>query len=302
MKNPTDNMLVQIERSIEHIGETHGIRKVMWRMDERVENLVSGIRQGDDAVVVGRQIINMEGPYPLKTGRKTGLIHTCTDVVAMGGRPLYAFDAMQVNDIEEAISVSEDLKKQSYGLDVPILGGNTQMENNLEPCISFTVFGELLTDKVITDSGAKDGDNMVMLGEVVEGSIGERIYRVKVRYAAFMNMVENGLDIHANKDASRGGWFGNLVEMLVKAKLGAVINSIPYPKISRYMGVFLMAVPDSELDDVVSTAARHNCPVVNFAKITKEKEIKLGKDVVVPEDRMCEMIRNMPFAKARKLK
>ncbi|ODS38288.1 MAG: hypothetical protein A7315_12665 [Candidatus Altiarchaeales archaeon WOR_SM1_79] len=49
-------------------------------------------------------------------------------------------------------------------------------------------------------------------------------------------MLENKIKIHAAKDASRGGWFGNLAEMLIKAKCGCTLTGIPYPKISRYMG------------------------------------------------------------------
>lgn len=116
-------MKADIKRAIEHGGETNLVRKTFWAMDEKVENLSFGIRQGDDAVIVSDMVFNMEGPYPLKIGRKTGLIHTCSDVVVMGARPLFALNAMQVGSIEEAEEVVKDLKKQSDGLGVPILGG-----------------------------------------------------------------------------------------------------------------------------------------------------------------------------------
>lgn len=291
-------MKTDIKRATDHIAETNKVRKVFWRMDEKVEDLIYGIRQGDDAAIVGDLIINMEGPYPLKTGRKTGLIHSCTDIVVMGGRPIFALNAMQVDSIKEAEEVAKDLKKQSEGLGVPIIGGNTQMEGNLEPCISFTVFGKLI-DKPIPDSGAVAGDRILMLGEVVEGEIGERIYRVKVRYKTFFEMLENKIKIHAAKDASRGGWFGNLTEMLVKAKCGCTLTGIPYPKISRYMGVFLVSVPEGEVEKIVKIAGKHKCPVINFGIITKKLEIKLGDEVVVESKKMKEMIKNFPYRKAK---
>ena len=267
-------MKTDIKRATDHIAETNKVRKVFWHMDDKVEDLIYGIRQGDDAVIVGDMIVNMEGPYPLKTGRKTGLIHSCTDIVVMGGKPIFATNAMQVDSIKEAEEVAKDLKKQSEGLGVPIIGGNTQMEGNLQPCISFTVVGKLV-DKPIPDSGAEEGDRVLMVGEVVEGEIGERIYRVKVRYKTFFDMLENKIEIHAAKDASRGGWFGNLTEMLVKAKCGCTLTGIPYPKISRYMGVFLVSVPESEVEKIVKIAGKHKCPVINFGIITKKLEIKL---------------------------
>ena len=291
-------MKTDIKRATDHIAETNKVRKVFWHMDDKVKDLIYGIRQGDDAVIVGDTIVNMEGPYPLKTGRKTGLIHSCTDIVVMGGKPLFALNSMQVNSIKEAEEVAKDLKKQSEGLGVPIVGGNTQMEGNLESCISFTVFGKLI-DKPIPDSGAIAGDRILMVGEVVEGEIGERLYRVKVRYKTFFEMLENKIKIHAAKDASRGGWFGNLTEMLVKAKCGCTLTGIPYPKISRYMGVFLISVPEGEVEKIVKIAGKHKCPVINFGIITKELEIKLGDEVVVDSEKMRELIKDFPYRKAK---
>lgn len=278
--------------------ETNSIRRTFWHMDEKVRDLWFGIQQGDDSVIVGDTIVNMEGPYPLKTGRKTGLIHTCSDIVVMGGKPLFALNAMQVESFQEAKEVAEDLKKQSIGLGVPIIGGNTQMEDNLKPCISFTVFGRLI-GKPIPDAGVKKGDRVFMLGEVVEGEIGERVHRAKVKFKAFMDMVEQGVEIHASKDASRGGWFGNLAEMLVKSKKGVRISSIPYPRISRYMGTYLLSVPRKEIRKVVEISAKHRCPIIEVGTTTEEKKITIGDKIVVDEEKMQELIREFPYRKAR---
>ncbi len=287
-----------INRSIGHMLETNDIRRTFWHMDEKVDHLLFGIRQGDDSVVVDDMVINMEGPYPLKTGRKTGLIHTCSDIVIMGGRPLFALNAMQVDSFEEAKSVAEDLKKQSNGLGVPIVGGNTQMENNLVPCISFTVFGRLI-GKPIPDAGAKAGDLVFMLGEILEGEIGERVHRAKVKFKTFMDLVESGVVIHAAKDASRGGWFGNLSEVLVKSKVGVRITSIPYSRISRYMGTYLLAVPETEISKIVEISAKHKCPVIEVGVVTEEKQITIGDKVFVDEEKMQELIRTFPFRAAK---
>ena len=288
-----------IERAIAHIGETNSIRKTFWNMDEKVKDLLYGIKQGDDAVVVGDMVVNMEGPYPLKTARKTGLIHTCSDIVVMGAKPLFALNAIQVDSLEEAEEIAKDLKKQSDGLGVPIIGGNTQMESGLKPCASFAVVGRMVAEKPIPDSGASAGDRILMLGQVVEGEIGERLQRVKVRYASFFDLIEEGIEINAAKDASRGGWFGNLTEMLVKAKKGAKITGIPYPRISRYMGVFLLSVPKKEAPKIIRIASQHNCPVVEFAAVTKKMEIEMGGETVVSRDRMLELVKNTPYRKAR---
>ncbi|MFH1788699.1 MAG: AIR synthase-related protein [Candidatus Altiarchaeota archaeon] len=292
-------MDAEIARAIEHMGETNSIRKVFWHMDERVENLSFGIQQGDDAIIVGDTVVNMEGPYPMKIGRKTGLVHTCSDIVIMGGRPLYALNSMQVDSIEQAREVSEDVKKQSLGLGVPVVGGNTQMENNLSPCISFTVIGKLVSEPV-SDSGARIGDKILMIGDVVEGEIGERVYRAKTKFETYLEILKEGIPVHASKDASRGGWFGNLAEMLVKSRKGARITSIPYPRITRYMGTYMISVPKKSADDIVSVAAKHKCPVVEVGVVTGELKMVFGRKTVVSEKKMNSLIRNMPYRKPRR--
>jgi len=288
-----------IKRGLEHLGETNKIRRVFWQMDDKVDKLTYGIRQGDDAVVVGDTIINMEGPYPMKIGRKTGLAHSCSDIVIMGGKPLYAFNSMQVDSIQEAKEVSEELKKQSNGLGVPIVGGNTQMENGLMPCVSFTVVGKLVAKKPIADAGCQSGDKILMLGDIMEGSLGERVYRAKVKFKTFLELVEKKVEIHAAKDASRGGWFGNLTEMLVKSRRGIKITAIPYPRITRYMGTYLLSVPKKEVEKIVAVCAKNKCPVVEVGEITSKPVIKMGGKTLVTEKKLTKIIHTFPYKKAK---
>jgi selenophosphate synthetase-related protein len=288
----------EVKRAICHMFETNLVRKVFWHMDEKVEGLTYGIRQGDDAIVVGDTVINMEGPYPLKIGRKTGLIHTCSDIVVMGGKPLYALDSMQVSNMKEAEEVCEDIKKQSDGLGVPIVGGNTQMEDLLLPCVSFVVVGKII-NKPIPDSGMQSGDRVFMVGEVVEGETGERVQRARTKFETLIAMVEGRVEIHAAKDCSRGGWFGNLSEMLVKSRKGISITSIPYPSIGRYMGNYLLSVPENEMKRVIDIAARHKCPAVDMGKVNEEFTVSVGGEEYVDRKTMEELITDFPFKKPK---
>ncbi|MFH1054539.1 MAG: AIR synthase-related protein [Candidatus Altiarchaeota archaeon] len=267
-------------------------------MDEKVEGLTFGIRQGDDAVVVGEYVYNVEGPYPLNIGRKTGLIHTCADIVAMGGKPLFGFDAMQVDSIEQAKEITEDIKKQSNGIGVPIVGGNTQLENDLKPCISFTVVGKLI-GKPVPDSDCRVDDKILMVGHVMEGELGERVHRANVKFNTIYDLIGKKVEIHAMKDASRGGWFGNLTEMLVKSQKGCKITSIPYQSPTRYMGTMLMSVPAGEVDRIVSTAAKHGCPCVEVGTITERLQVKVGSDTMLTTAMMRKLIRGVPYKKAK---
>jgi len=289
----------EIERCIDHIGETNVIRQLLWRMDDGVEDLSFGVRQGDDCIVVDDLAMNMEGPYPIKIGRKTGLVHSCSDVVVMGAKPLFALNSMQVDTVDQAEEVAKDLKKQSQKLEVPMIGGNTQLENELNPCVSFTVVGRLVKEP-IPDAALQEGDKIIMLGEIVEGSIGERCYRARMKFNTFLNLIEEDVEIHAAKDASRGGWFGNLIEMSVKGKKGVDVTSIPYRDLGRYMGNYLISLPENEIDTVVSKAAENNCPVVEVGEVTDERAIRIGDKTVVGDDKFIELIQDTPYRKPKK--
>jgi len=286
----------EIKRCINHLGETNPVRRVYWQMDDKVAGIVEGIRQGDDCVIVGDKLINMEGPYPLKIGMKTGLIHTCSDIVVSGGRPLYGFNAMQVDSVEQGVEVSEMVKKQADGINCPILGGNTQLENDLKACISFVVFGELIGKKPIFDSTAVPGNMMVIIGEPLEGEVGERIRIAKEKFATF-NEVAKKVNVFAAKDASRGGWFGNLLEMMVKAQTGFKITSVPYPSFGRYMGNYLTCIDEKDLDAVSEIGHKFGCPIVTVGEVTEKKEVVLGKKKLVNEKKFIELIRKTPFKK-----
>ena len=275
--------------------ETNYPRKEFWTMDSKVPELISGIRAGDDAVVIGKNVINMEGPYPLKLGSKTALIHTSCDVVAMGAQPIYAMNAIQAENEDEIKMAVDGLKKQSIGLNIPIVGGNTQTVEELKSCISVVVFGELISDKVIRDGGAKDGDIIVMLGHPVEGDIGERVQKAKNKFDTFLKLLKNNIDVHACKDASRGGWLCNILEMLVKAKKGVEINAIPYPRATRYLGTYLVCIDENDLNDALNIAIDSRCPIVPFGRITDEKTFKIGNKIYVDNDAMNELIREFPY-------
>jgi len=285
----------EIKRCIDHLGETNPVRRVYWQMDDKVPRIIEGIRQGDDCVIIGDKLINMEGPYPMKIGMKTGLIHTCSDIVVSGGKPLYGFNAMQIDSIEQGVEVSEMIKRQADGINCPIVGGNTQLENDLKPCISFVVFGELI-NKPIFDSAAQPGNLMAIIGEPLEGEVGERIRIAREKFATF-NEVTRKVNVYAAKDASRGGWFGNLLEMMVKAQTGFKITSVPYPSFGRYMGNYLTCIDPKDLDTVTEIGHKFGCPIVTVGEVTEKKEVVLGKKKLVNEKKFIELIRKTPFKK-----
>ncbi|WP_459202505.1 AIR synthase related protein [Methanococcus sp. CF] len=290
-----ENIEYEINYAIEHMMENNYPRKELWNMDLKVPGLLSGIRAGDDGVVVEKSVYNMEGPYPLILGSKTALIHTTCDIVAMGAKPLYAMDAIQAANEEEIEIAIDGLKKQSLGLDIPIIGGNTQTIESLKSCMSVVVFGELVSDNFVRDSGSKDGDVMLMLGHAVEGEIGERIQKAKNKFDTFLKILESDIEVHACKDASRGGWLCNILEMLLKAQHGVEITGLPYPRATRYLGTYLVSVPEEEVPNILEIAIKNRCPVTPFGRVTSEKVLKMGNKEYINKEEMNELIKNFPY-------
>ncbi len=291
-----ENLEYELKIAINHILETNYPRKAFWHFDDLVENLKCGIKAGDDAIVVNNFVLNMEGPYPLKLGSKTALIHTACDVVAMGAKPKFALNAIQAKNEDEIKYAVNGLRKQSIGLEIPIIGGNTQTIEELKSCISVAVFGELIKDDlIIRDSGAKEGDLLVMLGDPVEGDVGERIYKAKKKFDTYLEILNKNIKINACKDASRGGWLGNLLEMLIKSKKGANIYSLPYPRATRYLGTYILAVPEEEYKKVVDIAVKNRCPLILFGKILERQSLIIGTKEYISESDMLKLIKNFPY-------
>jgi len=291
-----ENFEYELKIAINHLLETNYPRKAFWHFDDLIDDLKSGIKAGDDAVVIKNMVINMEGPYPLKLGAKTALIHTACDVVAMGAKPKFALNAIQAGDEEEIKLAVDGLRRQSIGLNIPIVGGNTQTVEELKSCISVTVFGELIDENLIVrDGGAKEGDLLIMLGDPVEGDVGERVYKAKKKFDTYLEILESGIKINACKDASRGGWLSNLLEMLIKAKKGAEIKSLPYPRATRYLGTYIIAVPEEEYEKVVDIALKNKCPVVLFGRVLEDPKLIVGTKEYISENQMVELIRRFPY-------
>jgi len=87
--------------------------------------------------------------------------------------------------------------------------------------------------------------------------------------------------------------------MLIKSKKGFMIGSIPYPRITRYMGTYLIALPRKEVKKAVEISARNKCPIVDLGKVEKELRISIGGEVVVDRKKMQELIRGFPYRKAK---
>ena len=78
--------------------------------------------------------------------------------------------------------------------------------------------------------------------------------------------------------------------MMLKAKLGFNVESIPYPRFSRYMGTYMLAIDEKDAHKVVDIAAKHDCPVMRIGRTNDDLRMTLGKKVLVSKARMNQIM------------
>jgi len=231
-----------------HVRSLDWMRKELLEMDSLIDPIM-GIGSWDDAVIVpfgGKKLVaSVDGPYAKRLVLKSALIHSATDVVVKGARPLFALDTLtgSETDIREMIA---SLKEQALSMRIPILGGNTMVDPGSEPKCSLTVVGELLTDEPIRDCGACKGDVLALVGEPIWGSREERIEKAKTLFGAWFKILENKVNIRASKDVTKGGLVSAVYEVCEKSGRDFKLSSeIPY-SLTRNLDNFLISLPDKE--------------------------------------------------------
>jgi selenophosphate synthetase-related protein len=235
-----------------HVRSLDWMRAELLEMDSLIDP-VMGIKSWDDAVIVpfgGKKLVaSVDGPYAKRLVGKSALIHSATDVVVKGAKPLFALDTLigSEQDIREMIS---SLKEQALAMKIPILGGNTMVDPDAEPKCSLTVVGELLLAEPIRDCGACKGDVIFLLGEPIWGSQEERIEKAKTLFGAWFKILEKGVNIHASKDVTKGGLISAVYEVCEKSGRDYELSTkIPF-SMTRNLDNFLVCVSDNELEKI----------------------------------------------------
>jgi len=230
-----------------HVKEIEWIRGRLLSMDSMINPLM-GVRDWDDSVIVafgGRKLVaSVDGPYTKRLVMKSALVHASTDVVVKGARPLFALDSIigKRADLEDMIG---SLKRQSEALGIPILGGNTLIED-VEARCSIAVLGELLLPAPIRDSGARKGDVIALLGEPLWGEQEERLTKALRLFDAWYRILKAGVKINSSKDVTKGGLVSVVYEMEKKSgRKFKLSNQLEFP-LTRNMDNFLLTLGPDE--------------------------------------------------------
>ena len=243
-----------------HVRSLDWMRKELAGMDSLIDP-VMGISFWDDAVIVpfgGKKLVaSVDGPYAKRLVLKSALIHSATDVVVKGARPLFALDTLtgSETDIRDMIS---SLKEQALAMRIPILGGNTMVDPDSEPKCSLTVVGELIIDEPIRDCGACPGDVIALVGAPIWGSREERIEKAKTLFCVWFKILDEKVNIHASKDVTKGGLISAVYEVCKKSgRSFELFKEIPF-SLTRNLDNFLICVPDRECGKI-EKICRESC-------------------------------------------
>jgi selenophosphate synthetase-related protein len=236
-------------------------------MDDLIKP-VMGVRDWDDStcIVFGdkKLLVSVDGPYSRRLVLKSALIHATTDVVVKGGRPLFALDTL-IGSMEDVREMASSLKKQALAMQIPILGGNTLFED-VEPRCSLTVVGELMLKEPIRDSTARRGDFLVLLGEPIWGSQGERILKARKLFETWFEILDR-IEIHAAKDVTKGGLIPTLYELSVKSDVEFMLeHEMPFPT-SRNLDNFLLSVSETGYRALLQICEERECEVYKIGVV-----------------------------------
>ena len=163
----------------------------------------------------------------------------------MGAKPLFALNIVgfPVNELSKEIlsAILKGGSDKTMEAGIPIVGGHSI--DDKEPKYGLVVSGEVKKSKLIKNSGAKEGDALVLTKPLGTGIISTAIKNENATQEmineavicmstlnAFAGKLMNEFSVHAATDITGFGLLGHLSEMCQASQLTAEINynSIPF--------------------------------------------------------------------------
>jgi selenide,water dikinase len=216
-------------------------------------NVLIGAKTADDAAVYRVsdtlaivQTVDYITPVvddPYTFGQITAA-NSLSDIYAMGATPLFALniagfpvDTLPLEMLSEILKGSAD-KAAEAG--ISIIGGHTIKDP--EPKYGLTVTAVIHPDKVISNSGAKPGDRLILtkplgIGIITtamkQGKVSEKTITEVIGVMATLNKAAaeamTTVGAHACTDVTGFGFLGHLSEMVSGSGVGAIVNVSTVP-------------------------------------------------------------------------
>ena len=214
-------------------------------------NLLVGFDKSDDASVyrVSDELALVQtvdffppiadDPY---TFGQIAATNALSDVYAMGGEPKLALNIMCVPEKMEKAAIHQILRggyDKAYEAGAIITGGHSIFDD--EPKYGLAVTGFVHPDRVLTNSGARAGDVLILTKPIGIGVLtsamkadlcDEETVQLAMRLMTTLNKSARDVmvrhRVHACTDVTGFGLMGHLLEMCQGSGLAAPMRSIPF--------------------------------------------------------------------------
>ena len=167
-----------------------------------------------------------------------------SDVYAMGGTPIMALALVAMPIAQLPLDVIGQVIRGGESVcaaaGIPIAGGHTI--DSVEPIYGLVVLGLVHPDKVKKNSGAKDGDVLILGKPIGVGVLSAAIKKDRIAPAAYRELIDATTrlnvtgrvlsdlsGVHALTDVTGFGLLGHLLELCRGAKLGATLDMPAIP-------------------------------------------------------------------------
>ena len=298
--------------------------------------IIVGPKVGEDAAVIDfgdKYLIAKTDPITFTT-YKIGwyMVNVnANDIATMGGTPRWLLASIFLpenkTDSKLVKDIFHDIEKAAEELGIALCGGHTEITHGLDrPMVSGHMLGEVDKDKLVTNSNARAGDEILLTkGIAIEGMAllaREREKELSEKYGdLFVKKVQNYLydpgisvvrealianqaaNIHAMHDPTEGGLATGLFELARVSDTGVVIyadkiNCLEEARVlcSEYKldpmgviasGALLIVIDPDDREAVLSKLAQDGIECSVIGSLTKKEEgLKIIKNGEV---------RDLPF-------
>jgi len=232
------------------------------------------------------------------TGAEEGIgrlaVHVaCNDLAANGARPLGVLVTLLLppsSDETRVSSVMAEIDQAARELGIEVLGGHTEVTPVVtQVVVSTTSVGLVSRDRLVTSSGARPGDVIVLTkGAGLEGTailaadfedvlipiVGRDCVERARSFAAEISVVREGLlaaglGVTAMHDVTEGGVLGALFEMASASSVGFVLQLRDIPVRNETVEICRVAKVDP-LKLVSSGSMLISCPASRLSHLLRE--------------------------------
>ncbi len=236
-------------------------------------------------------------------------VNSLSDIYAMGGKPLFALNIVGFPSNRLPIRVLQEILKGAQSVatkaGISIIGGHTV--DDTEPKFGLAVTGLIHPDKILTNSGARPGDLLILTKPLGTGILSTAMKQdlleddqTKLLFKTMASLNREAADAmqevgaHACTDITGFGLLGHLLEMMNGSRTSAMIEESKVPYLSGVMELAVSGIiPGGTKDNQNFTA-----PYVRYdEKISAAKRLILndaqtsgGLLISIPQDNAASLL------------